>query len=114
MFAGGPAIRDSANTAPQLIRFAAKANNVEYEYVAQNRYYTGSNVNLATAIAKHKKAYAASPPAAPPPPPLGISFMPGTIEIKSAGGRSTPTITRLVSMSRRCALRGSCQRSLLF
>ena len=84
MFAGGPAIQDSANTAPQLIRFAAKANYVEYEYVAQNRYYTSSNVKLATAIANNKKAYAASPPVAPPPPPLGISFMPGTIEIKSA------------------------------
>ena len=84
MFAGGPAIQDSANTAPQLIRFAAKANNVEYEYVAQNWYYTSSNVKLATAIANNKKAYAASPPVAPPPPPLGISFMPGRIEIKSA------------------------------
>ena len=37
MFAGGPAINDSANTSPQLIRFAVKANRVEYDYVAKNQ-----------------------------------------------------------------------------
>ncbi len=34
MFAGGPAIQDSANSVPQLIRYAVKANHVEYEYIA--------------------------------------------------------------------------------
>ena len=39
MFAGGPAIQDSANTSPQLIRFTVKANHVEYEYIAKNQYF---------------------------------------------------------------------------
>jgi hypothetical protein len=39
MFAGGPAIEDSANTSPQLIRFAVKANHVEYRYVAEKQYF---------------------------------------------------------------------------
>jgi hypothetical protein len=44
MFAGGPAIEDSANTSPQLIRFAVKANHVEYRYVAENQYFLPNNV----------------------------------------------------------------------
>ena len=41
MFAGGPAIQGGANSSPQLIRYAVKANQVEYEYVAdpKNQYY---------------------------------------------------------------------------
>src|SRR5579862_2870646 len=44
MFAGGPAISNSANTSPQLIRFAVKANRVEYSYVAKNQFYLPGNV----------------------------------------------------------------------
>ena len=85
MFAGGPAIQDSANTSPQLIRFAVKANHVEYEYVAKNQYFiSGSTSAKEMAAMNNVNAYAATPPMAPPPPPLGISFMPGTVEIKSA------------------------------
>jgi hypothetical protein len=80
MFAGGPAIGDSANTSPQLVRFAVKANHVEYEYVAKNQYYLHDNVQ--PAAANNVNAYTASPPVAPTPP--FISFMPGTVEIKSA------------------------------
>ena len=47
MFAGGPAMNDSANTSPQLIRFAVKANRVEYDYVAKNQYYLPGNVKTA-------------------------------------------------------------------
>lgn len=43
MYAGGPAIKSSANTSPQLIRFAVKANHVEYDYVAQNKYFLPAN-----------------------------------------------------------------------
>jgi hypothetical protein len=46
MFAGGPAIEDSANTSPQLIRFAVKANHVEYDYVAKNQYFLPDNGTL--------------------------------------------------------------------
>ena len=80
MFAGGPAIEDSANTSPQLIRFAVKANHVEYDYVAKNQYFLPNNVQ--TPATNNVNAYTASPPVAPTPP--FISFMPGTVEIKSA------------------------------
>ena len=82
MFAGGPAIQDSANTSPQLVRYAVKANHVEYEYVAdpKNQYFIPRNVT--TAAANNKTAYTKSPPVAPAPP--FISFKPGTVEIKSA------------------------------
>jgi hypothetical protein len=83
MFAGGPTIEDSANTSPQLIRFAVKANHVEYEYVAKNQYFiSGSDSAKQTAATNNVNAYTASPPVAPTPP--FISFMPGTVEIKSA------------------------------
>ena len=85
IFAGGPAIQDSANTSPQLIRFAVKANHVEYEYVAKYQYHiTGADSPKAKAAMNNVKAYDARGPLSPPPPPAGISFMPGTIEIKSA------------------------------
>jgi len=83
MFAGGPAIEGSANTSPQLIRFAVKANHVEYEYVARNQYFlSGSSSAKEKAAMSNITAYTASPPVAPTPP--FISFMPGTVEIKSA------------------------------
>ena len=44
MFAGGPTIQDSANSLPQLIRYAVKANHVEYDYIAKNQYYLPANV----------------------------------------------------------------------
>jgi hypothetical protein len=85
MFAGGPAIEDSANTSPQLIRFAVKANHVEYEYVAKNQYFiSGSGSAKETAATNNVNAYTASPPIAPTPTQPFISFMPGTVEIKSA------------------------------
>jgi hypothetical protein len=80
MFAGGPAITNSANTAPQLIRFAVKANHVEYDYVAQNKYFLPGNT--VGPRGNNMKAYTANPPVAPTPP--FISFPTGTVEIKSA------------------------------
>ena len=80
MFAGGPAIMNSANTAPQLIRFAVKANHVEYDYVAQNKYFLPNNT--VGPRGNNMKAYTANPPVAPTPP--FISFPTGTVEIKSA------------------------------
>jgi hypothetical protein len=69
MFAGGPGIKDSAkNTSPQLIRFAVKANHVEYGYVAENelKYFLPANVKQPAM--NNVKAYTASPPVAPTPP----------------------------------------------
>jgi hypothetical protein len=88
MFAGGPAIQDSANSSPQLIRYAVKANRVEYEYIAapNNQYFLPSKVNGPSGndgpAGNNKVAYSQSPPVAPTPP--FISFPTGTIEIKSA------------------------------
>jgi hypothetical protein len=86
MFAGGPAIQNSANSSPQLIRYAVKANHVEYDYIAKNQYYLPANVSGPTGnggpAGNNKKAYSQSPPVAPTPP--FISFPTGTIEIKSA------------------------------
>jgi len=86
MFAGGPPIEehDTGNTSPQLIRFAVKANHVEYEYVAEKQYYlSGSNSAKEKAATNNINAYAKTrPPVAPKP--TFISFKPGTVEIKSA------------------------------
>jgi hypothetical protein len=91
MFAGGPTIGNAANTSPQLIRFAVKANKVEYAYIAKNQYYLPSNV--AAALANNQKAYTANPPVAPQQP--FVSFPAGTVEIKSAwrplNGQDDPT-----------------------
>ena len=69
-------------SAPQLIRYAVKANHVEYGYIAdpKNQYYLPSN--LGGPEANNKKAYKQSPPVAPTPPV--IRFPTGTVEIKSA------------------------------
>jgi len=94
MFAGGPAIQDSANTSPQLIRYAAKANRVEYRYIANptnqspptSPYYIPANVfgpdGQSGPAGNNRKAYTQSPPVAPTGPV--ISFPTGTVEIKSA------------------------------
>jgi hypothetical protein len=84
MFAGGPAIQDSANSLPQLIRYAVKANHVEYEYIADpgNQYFNHQNVT--TPAKNNITAYTASPPVPVPPGQTFISFPTGTVEIKSA------------------------------
>jgi hypothetical protein len=71
MFAGGPAIQDSANTAPQLIRFAAKANHVEYGYVAQNQYFLPDKLKLPAMNNQNAYNYTKNmPPVAPTTPAL--------------------------------------------
>jgi hypothetical protein len=80
MFAGVlPASGGSNNTAPQQIRFLAKANRIEYLYVIENGYWYHSphldaaEQNFQTAVAK----------GVPPQLPY-VSFPVGTIEVKSA------------------------------
>jgi hypothetical protein len=69
------------NTAPGLIRFAVKANAVEYAYVVQNNYWYESP-ELAMARQNGRAAFTHKPPAHPAAP--YVSFPIGTVEIKSA------------------------------
>lgn len=83
MFAGiVPASATPVNSNPQLIRFLAKANLIEYVYVAQNSYWYetgGSPRAVAAQNFKNAVANNAFPPKAP-----FISFPTGTIEVKAA------------------------------
>ncbi|MEY2503697.1 MAG: hypothetical protein QOI07_4034 [Verrucomicrobiota bacterium] len=50
MYAGIVSVQPSAfNSAPQLIRFLAKVNRAEYEYVARHKWWDGSAPKAATA-----------------------------------------------------------------
>ncbi len=83
MYAGiNPAAAQPKNAAPQLIRFMAKANSVEYTYVAANKYwYEVANAPRRTARQNFIKAVNTGtfPPASP-----YINFPAGTIETKAA------------------------------
>ncbi|HEX4859665.1 MAG TPA: hypothetical protein VFV07_00420, partial [Rhizomicrobium sp.] len=89
MYAGAaPANVTDGNSAPQLIRFLAKSNRVQYQYVTSN-----SNPNsevtawwnvIPASIDKATKAYLAQNQAAPPPgSSTMISNRNGTIELKA-------------------------------
>lgn len=69
------------NTAPGLIRFAVKANAVEYRYVVENNYFYASP-QLAAARKNARAAFTHKPPVYPAAP--YVSFPAGTVEIKSA------------------------------
>jgi hypothetical protein len=69
------------NTAPGLIRFAVKANAVEYRYVVENNYFYASP-QLAAARRNARVAFTQKPPVYPAAP--YVSFPAGTVEIKSA------------------------------
>jgi hypothetical protein len=84
MFAGvGPRIV-LGNSDPQMIRFLAKANRTEYDYVATNKWWTfvsGTAVNMT-------KTFIAANDADPTPAPAGVpattvSLPYGTIEMKA-------------------------------
>lgn len=61
MYAGVVSVkRSAANSAPQLIRFLAKANRVEYAYVASHQWWDGSAPTGATA--KYVAANKQDPP----------------------------------------------------
>jgi hypothetical protein len=80
MYAGVlPSGGSGGNTAPQLIRFMAKANSIEYAYVVQNQYWykssglTAAQTNFVNAVDNNT----------PPPQPY-VFFPAGTIEVKAA------------------------------
>ncbi len=80
MYAGVlPAGAAGNNSAPQLIRFMAKANKTEYDYVLFGNNYYYHSQELDSAEKNFQKAVQNQ---VPPQPPF-VSFPPGTIEVKS-------------------------------
>ncbi|HET7434027.1 MAG TPA: hypothetical protein VFN10_04855 [Thermoanaerobaculia bacterium] len=90
MYAGVvPSASTATNSQPQLIRFMAKANGVQYKYVAANQYwYNNSSAPLARAKSNFATAVTKTPPVAPTAP--FVSFPAGTIETKAAWRRLAP------------------------
>jgi hypothetical protein len=97
MYAGAaPATATDGNSAPQLIRFLAKSNRVQYQYVTSN-----SNPNsevtawwnvIPASIDKATKAYLAANMKAPPPgSSTMISNSNGTLEVKAGWRELNPT-----------------------
>ena len=82
MFAG--TVADDAapgNSSPQLIRFLAKANRVQYTYVAANQWFDGAPM----AVRQATRAYLLDKKASPPPNSSNLVSLPNaTIEIKAA------------------------------
>jgi hypothetical protein len=85
MFAGstppGP-VAGSSNSAPQLIRFLAKANRSHFDYVTQLGYYNHGG-DYYTRINNHQNAIAANQPPNQSTNPT-IQFPAGTMMVKSA------------------------------
>lgn len=82
MYAGVvPATPTGGNSNPQLVRFLAKANQVQYTYVAANQFWY-ANPALAQAARNFFNAVKQTPPTFPSAP--RVNFPNGTIEVKSA------------------------------
>ncbi len=88
MFAGIAPASAPGNSAPQLIRFLAKANRTEYVYVAGNGWYGGVPGPIKNATRSYLEANQASPPAGSP---QYVSLPTGTIEVKAGWRVLTPT-----------------------
>jgi hypothetical protein len=80
MFAGIAPTQATGNSAPQLIRFLAKANRTEYVYVAQNGWFNGAPTAIKNATQSYLTANQASPPAGSN---QYVSLPTGTIEAKA-------------------------------
>ena len=82
MFAGAAPTQAPGNSQPQLIRFLAKANRVEYKYVAQpsTKWWPGIPQTVRTATMNYLNANQASPP---PGSTDVVSLPDGTIEAKA-------------------------------
>ncbi|MGA8497911.1 MAG: hypothetical protein WB764_20665 [Xanthobacteraceae bacterium] len=92
MYAG--TVSDDAspgNSSPKLIRFMAKANRVEYTYVARNQWFDGAP----TAIVKATLKYLQEKQASPPQDSSDLVSLPnGTIEVKAAWRPLNPSERR--------------------
>ena len=94
MFAGvlpGPSPSPTAsatpvNSQPQLIRFLAKANRTQYNYVVGNQYWyqNGDGTSPAEKASQNFINTTSSQPSPAPPQGSYVSFPPGTIEVKAA------------------------------
>jgi len=81
MYAGVADGSSPGNSAPQLIRFVAKANRNEYVYAARNGWWNA----IPSDVVKATKAYIMMNKASPPSDsPTMVSQQYGTIETKSA------------------------------
>lgn len=88
MFAGAsPSAPVGGNSQPQLVRFLAKANQVQYAYVAANQYWY-ANSSLRQAANAFNTAVKQKPPVFPSGP--RVNFPNGTIEVKSAWRKLGP------------------------
>jgi hypothetical protein len=97
MYAGvAPATATDGNSAPQLIRFLAKSNRVQYQYVARNSD-PNSKVNqwwnvIPQSIDSATKAYLAQNQAPPPPNSTTMISNPlNTVEAKAGWRELNPT-----------------------
>jgi hypothetical protein len=90
MYAGAVQPMSSpGNSSPQLIRFLAKANRVQYRYVAGNSSATDASEqwweSIPMKVVQNTKAYLAQHQASPPPGSTTLVSLPnGTIEVKAA------------------------------
>jgi hypothetical protein len=80
MYAGVAPTQVTGNSAPQLIRFTAKANRTEYTYVAGNLWWTTVPASVATATQNYLTTNKASPP---PGSSQYVSLPLNTIELKA-------------------------------
>jgi len=87
MFAGVAPKTVPGNSEPQLVRFLAKANRVEYTYVAQNQWWSQIPSTVRTATINYLTAKQASPPAGST---QQVSLPNGTIEAKAGWRELTP------------------------
>lgn len=90
MFSGASPLVAAQNSQPQLIRFLAKANHVEYAYVAANQFwYNGSTSPVYTASQNFVTSIRQSPPVFPSGP--SVNFPAGTVEVKAGWRKLGPT-----------------------
>jgi len=87
MFAGVAPTTAPGNSEPQLIRFLAKANRVEYKYVAQNQWWS----QIPSMVRTKTEDYLNSKQASPPQGSTKLVSLPdGSIEIKAGWRELTP------------------------
>lgn len=87
MYAGVAPTKVSGNSQPQLIRFLAKGNRVEYTYVAKNQWWASIPSTIRQATMNYLNTNQASPPQ---DSSTYVSLPDGTIEVKAGWRELTP------------------------
>ncbi|HEX6705264.1 MAG TPA: hypothetical protein VF169_10940 [Albitalea sp.] len=80
MYAGVAPPQSNINSSPQLIRFLAKANRTECDYVARNKWWNAIDPTVARNTKNYLKVHEASPPAGSS---NYVSLPNNTIEVKA-------------------------------